>query len=311
MPFLVPWSRLRTLALAAAYGASPLFALQLTSPSVESASRFESTTNEVTHVFTVLDRRGRPVTGLESKDFSVSDDGIVVEELKGFTQQSDTPLHIAMAIDLSGSVHGRVKYEIDLSTKFLQRVIRPTDDGWIIGFNFLQYPVADWTLARDTLTAVARRYPSAGTAFYDTVILACKHLATSGGNSHRRDVLIVISDGEDNASRSGFGETLQTVSRSGVIVLVVYTGNSSSTRELRTLAESTGGEFFYASTKRGVLNGLARAEQAIRGQYLIAYRPASFAPDGRFRSVHIRSLREGLKVRCRRGYYASSPASTK
>jgi Ca-activated chloride channel homolog len=308
--FLIRFRGLRQFAFAAVCGVSSVLAGQLPAPVEDPPQKFESTIHEVTQIFTVFDRKGNPVAGLERQDFSVSDDGATVNELRAFEQQFDTPLHIAVAIDLSGSVQEKIKYEIDVSTKFLQRVIRPGDDGWIVGFNFVPHLVTDWTQARQILLEVTRRHPGAGTAFYDTAIFACKRLAASGTNSRRRDVLIVISDGEDNTSRSGFSETLETLLRSGVIVLAVYTGYSSPSRELRSLAESTGGKLFYANTKKGVLNGLAKAEQAIRGQYLIAYRPIDFAPDGRFRPVRLRTLRDDLKVRCRRGYYAAaSPAS--
>lgn len=92
-------------------------------------------------------------------------------------------------------------------------------------------------------------------------------------------------------------------------MLVVYTGYSSPSRELGKLAEFAGGELFRADTKRGVLRGLSRAEEAIRAQYFVAYRPAPLVRDRRFRSVRIRTDRDGFRVRCRRGYYAdpSSP----
>ena len=307
--FRVPVSRrgcLLRLTFVAVWGVSSAFAVQVSTTPAEPAPRFESTAHEVTQIFTVLDRRGRPVSGLESRDFSLLDDGAYVQEFKAFEQQSETPLHMAVAIDLSGSVQERVRYEIDVSTKFLERIIRPSDEGWIVGFNYKPYLVTDWTRARQTLGEVTRREPRAGTAFYDAVMFACRRLASAGTDSHRRDVLVVISDGEDNASRSAFSETLQTVLRSGIVVLVVYTGASFPSRELRTLADATGGELFSANTKRGVLNGLARAEQAIRAQYLIAYRPANFAPDGRFRSIRLRVLRDHLRVRSRSGYYARS-----
>ena len=300
----IPCGGLLHLVFIVGCGAPAVFAVQLPSPTPESSPRFESTANEVMQVFTVLDRKGKPVSGLERKDLIVSDDGAQVDELRAFEQQSETPLHIAVAIDLSGSVQARVKYEIDVTTQFLQRVIGPADAGWIVGFNFLPHVVSDWARARETLLAVTRLDPTAGTALYDTVIFACKRLTDANTSSHRRNVLVVISDGEDNTSHSSFGKTLEAALRSGVTVLVVYTGYSSPSREFRSLAESTGGEVFFANTKRGVLKGLARAEQAIRAQYFIAYRPANFVRDGRFRSVHIRTVRNGLRVRCRRGYYA-------
>lgn len=302
---------LRQFLFSAAWGIPVLFAAQLPSSTLESSPRFESTANEVTQVFTVLDQKGKPVAGLERQDFILSDDGEQVDELRAFEQQSEVPLHTAVAIDLSGSVHGRVKYELDVTTQFLKRVIGPGDAGWIVGFNFRPHLVSDWARARETLLEVIRHDPAAGTAFYDTVIFACNRLVDASTNSHRRNVLVVISDGEDNSSHSSFNQTLETVLRSGVIVLVVYTGYSSPSRELRKLAEFSGGQLFLADTKRGVLKGLSRAEEAIRAQYFVAYRPAHLIRDGRFRSVRIQTVRGGFRVRSRRGYYADASGPPK
>lgn len=116
-----------------------------------------------------------------------------------------------MAIDLSGSVQARVKYEIDVTTQFLERVISSADIGWIIGFNFEPHVATDWARARETLLAITRRFPNGGTAFYDTVIFAAKRLVETSADSRRRNVLVVISDGQDNSSHSGFNEMIQTV----------------------------------------------------------------------------------------------------
>ena len=277
---------------------------------------FRSTAREVNQIFTVQDGHGHPIPDLQRADFEIHDAGKQVAEVAAFRQQTETPLHIAVAIDLSGSVSTRVKYEVEVSTKFLQRVLRPGDQGWVMGFNYRSYIIQDLSRARDSLLGIHRQEPKAATAFYDALCLASTHLANAGGETNHRDVLVIISDGVDNASHSNFRDALQTVLRSGVIVLVLYTGSAASTRELRILGDMTGGQFFYTFTLGGVLRGLEKAEQAIRGQYLLAYRPPDFQPDGRFRQIDIRPLRRGLHVRCRKGYFAldvptASPQTSK
>jgi|tagenome__1003787_1003787.scaffolds.fasta_scaffold20923842_2 Ca-activated chloride channel family protein len=270
----------------------------------EARPMFRSTAREVNQIFTVQDHSGHPIPDLRRDDFAIQDSGKEVTEVAVFRQQTETPLHIAVAIDLSGSVSSRVKYEAEVSTKFLQRVLRPGDQGSIIGFNYRTYVIEDLPHARDNILAIHHREPKAATAFYDTVAVASARLTAAGGDTNHRDVLIVITDGVDNASRTKFHDALHAALRSGVIVLVLYTGSATSTTELRKLADMTGGQFFYTFTVGGVLKGLEKAEQAIRGQYLLAYRPADFQADGRFRQIDIRPLRKGLKVRCRKGYFA-------
>ena len=289
--------------------ASSLNTVAAAAPS-EPPLHFQSSVTEVNHVFTVLDRKGHPIPDLRQTDFIIHDSGLSVGNVVAFRQQTETPLNIAVAIDLSGSVSSRVGYEVEVTTKFLKRVLRPGDTGRIIGFNYVSYLIEDLADARSKLLAIHRREPGAGTAFYDAVIFACKSLATAP-ETKRRDVLVVISDGVDNGSRSSFKDALEAAVRSGVIVLVVYTGFDGATRELRSLTDMTGGQFFSTVTVRGVLNALAKAEQAIRGQYLVAYRPPEFTADGRFRQVSIRPVTKGLRVRCRKGYYADPPPATR
>jgi len=282
----------------------------LSEPSVavtaDAPARFQSSVSEVNQIFTVLDHKGHPIPDLERTDFIIKDAVLSVDHVVAFRHQTETPLNIAVAIDLSGSVSSRVGYEVEVTTKFLRRVLRLGDTGRVIGFNYVSYLIENLADARNRLLAIHRREPGAGTAFYDAVIFACNRLAAVP-ETNRRDVLVVISDGVDNSSQANFQNALQAAVRKGVIVLVLYTGADGTTRELHTLTDMTGGEFFSAATVRGVLNALAKAEQAIRGQYLLAYRPPEFIADGRFRPVLIRPIGKGLRVRCRRGYYADPP----
>ncbi|HVH87412.1 MAG TPA: VWA domain-containing protein, partial [Terriglobales bacterium] len=269
---------------------------------------FQFSVNEVNQVFTVLNRKGHPISDLQRNDFVIKDAGLNVNNVLAFRQQTETPLNIAVAIDLSGSVSSRVDYEVQVTTKFLTRVLRAGDSGRIIGFNYLSYPIDDLAQAGKILREIHRREPGAGTAFYDAVIFACDRLATAP-ETNRREVLVIISDGEDNGSRSTFQDALHAALRRGVIVLVLYTGFQGPTRELHTLADMTGGDFFNGYTVRGMVNALAKAERAIRGQYLLAYRPPGFTPDGRFRQISIRTVAKGLQVRCRKGYYAEDTSA--
>jgi Ca-activated chloride channel family protein len=269
----------------------------------ENPPHFQFSVNEVNQVFTVFDHKGHPISDLQRADFDIKDAGLNVNDVVAFHQQTETPLNIAVAIDLSGSVSSRVSYEVEVTTKFLNRVLRPGDTGRIIGFNYVSYLIEDLANARNRLLGIHKREPAAGTAFYDAIIFACNRLAIAP-ETNRRDVLVVISDGIDNGSRSNFQDALQAAVRQGVIVLVLYTGFDGTTRELHALADMTGGQFFNSYTMRGVLKALTKAEQAIRGQYLLAYRPPDFTPNGRFRQVSIRPLIKGLRVRCRKGYYA-------
>ncbi len=288
--------------------AQPAPAAQSFAPSGDIPKEFtiQKAIDEVTMVFTVRDRHGRFVSGLTQTDFDIQDRGQAPSRISFFQNHTDLPLRIAVAIDVSGSVSSRVKYEANVAKSFLERVVRPSDQAYVLPFNYRHLVLGDLGRAPDDVLRMHKAQPTAGTAVWDTVIAAAKLLSDAPSEERHRDVLLLITDGEDNASKASFDTTMQTVLNSGVVVLVLYTGGSNSQPQLKRMAESSGGRMFDGATLHGVVNGLAKAEQELRGQYVMAYRPPEFRADGHFRPVEIKALPNGLTVRARKGYYAVS-----
>jgi VWFA-related protein len=151
------------------------------------------------------------------------------------------------------------------------------------------------------------------TALYDAVLAA---LGEIEGGARDRRVLVVISDGGDNASGSTFDQMLQGALASNAVIytvaLVDPLEHEHDRKGLRRLAEATGGKAFEPRDVKGVGEALQKVGQDIRSSYTLAYAPANTARDGRFRRIRVSvTTDEGKKyeARTRSGYLAGRTPS--
>jgi VWFA-related protein len=164
-------------------------------------------------------------------------------------------------------------------------------------------------------SAFARTKPGGKTALYDAVIDALDRLE---GAKHQKRVIIVLSDGDDNASRHTEKEMFDRALRSDAIIYTTATddglhGGSADPEVLRKLAKIGGGLSYFPRTNRDVVTAFTEIARNIRRGYSIGYTPSNTARDGGFRNVKVTVQAPGkrLTVRCRDGYTAPGPASTR
>jgi Ca-activated chloride channel family protein len=306
----------RTLALALALSLAPDASGQVSPPAdtgpmegeAETVATFQKSVDEVNIFFSALDGHGRAVPGLSGSDFVVTDRRDPMP-ISFFQSQTDAPLRVTVAIDLSGSVEPWVKYEVQVATKFLASVVRPGDVAEIVGFGPRRFVQRDLPRAGERLLAIVNNNPQMSTAVYDAVRSSCLEMSEAGAGSRHRNVLVLMSDGEDNSSRAKAGEALRAVAESGVIVFVLYTGSSEPGKFLRAVARNSGGRVFGASSSGRAAKALTKLATMLREQYVIAFHPPDLRRDGTFHEVSIRPLRKGVKVYSRRGYYALAESS--
>jgi Ca-activated chloride channel family protein len=124
-----------------------------------------------------------------------------------------------------------------------------------------------------------------------------------------RRAMVVLSDGVDNQSHATREEAIEMALRAEVVVYAISTnvssgGDRSGDKVLERIAEATGGRVFFPFHIEDVANYFSEIQAELRSQYAIAYKPAGFAFDGRFRTIEISTLDKKFKVRSRKGYYA-------
>jgi VWFA-related protein len=269
--------------------------------------------NEVNVVFTVTDRHNHYVKDLSKADFRVIDDDHPVEEIRSFRRETDLPLQVGLLIDASNSIRERFKFEQESAIEFLNDTIRPKyDQAFVVGFDVAPELTQDFTDSSEKLSQGIRALqPGNATAMYDALFYSCRDkLLKSPQASSVRRAIILVSDGDDNASHVTREEAIEMALRANTIVYTISTnfpGGGDSDRYdkvLERIADATGGRAFKPFQLTDVANAFAQIQDDLRSQYELSYHPANFAHDGRYRTIAISAAKKGLKVRSRTGYYA-------
>jgi Ca-activated chloride channel family protein len=276
----------------------------------DSISTIRSSVNEVRVVFTVTDRHGHYIKDLKREEFRVIDDRKPAE-LRSFRAETDLPLQVGLLVDASNSVRDRFKFEQEAAIEFLNAIIRPKyDKAFVVGFDATPEVTQDFTDSTEHLSAGVRMLRAGGgTAMYDALYFACRDkLLKQEQTGPVRRAIILLSDGDDNLSHVTREEAIEMAARAEVIVYTISTNVSGmkdkGDKVLERIAEATGGRAFFPFQMRDVSDAFLSIQEELRSQYAVAYKPANFAADGRYRTIEILAQERGLKVRTRKGYYA-------
>ena len=290
---------------------------QVTPPDEEPKGPIKIQTDLVTLTLTVTDLYGRYVSGLTKNAFTIYDNNQVQDIT--FFSDSDAPVSLGVLFDVSGSMSGE---KIQKARNALKRFIassHPSDEYFLIAFNSRAQLLLDRTRDGDAvLEKLTLVQPRQNTALYDAVYLGIERV-TRG--AHQKKALLIISDGQDNASRYNFGEVRRLMKESDVVtyaVGIIDAGDVGSSIGMQgqafldELTSVTGGKSFYPSSNVEMDEIFERIALELRHQYSIGYTPSDFQPDGKWRKVKVklkppRGLPR-LSVRGREGYYAT-PAS--
>lgn len=273
-----------------------------------------SNTDLVTLTLTVTDLYGRYVSGLKKDAFKVYDNN--KEQEITFFSDADAPVSIGILFDVSDSMSGE---KIGKARKALERFINtshPSDEYFLIAFNSRAQLLLDRTRDGDAvLQKLTLVQPRNNTALYDACYLGIEKVTTG---TRQKKALLIISDGQDNASRYNFGEVRRLLKESDVTVYAVgiLDGRGNSTPEglqgqafLDELTSVTGGKAFYPQTNVELDEIFERIALELRHQYSIGFTPTDFSPDGKWHKIKTkvkppRGLPR-LTVRGREGYYAT------
>ncbi|MBC7900951.1 MAG: VWA domain-containing protein [Saprospiraceae bacterium] len=277
-------------------------------------------TDLVTLTLTVTDLYGRYVSGLTKNAFTVFDSN--QEQEITFFSDSDAPVSVGILFDVSGSMSGEKIVKAQAALRRFINSSHPNDEYFLIAFNNRAQLLLDRTRDGEALlqklTLVA---PKQNTALYDAVYLGIEKV-TRG--SHQKRALLIISDGQDNASRYNFGEVRRLMKESDVVtyaVGIINGGDAGSALGMQgqafldELTSVTGGKSFYPTSDIEMDEIFERIALELRHQYSIGYTPTDFRLDGKWRKVKTkvkppRGLPR-LTVRSREGYYATPQANYK
>jgi len=259
---------------------------------------------------TVTDRRGRHVDGLTQKDFRVFEDGRL-QQISVF-HNGEEPITIGLIVDRSGSMRAREEALGVVVTTLLQSIGR-NDELFAIGFNDdVSFALPDdrpFTHDASEVEFALFAIPAEGrTALYDGVAQGLEHLAHGATG---RNVLIVVSDGADNASRETYEQVLALARRSQTVIYAIGgLGQSADpdmedTGLLKRLCKDTGGVAYFPRSAKQLADASQRVGRDVRAQYTLGFVPEA-RPDARaFRRIEVKVSAAGrtrIQVRTRSGY---------
>jgi len=269
---------------------------------------FYALAQEVSLHATVVDQHNRSVTGLNKNDFQVFEDG-QPQQITQFGRE-DVPVSLGILIDNSGSMRDK-RQAVNEASINLVKSSNPSDEVFVVNFNDEAYIDQDFTADLNKLREGLEHIDSrGGTAMYDAVVASADHLAKAGRKEKK--VLLIVTDGEDNASRDTLEQAVRRVQdeKGPTIYTIGLLGGEKqkrAKRALEALALQTGGVAYFPKDLSEVNEISQSIAHDIRSQYLIQYRPNRPQQNGEYRTVRVEAHAGGygkLQVRTKTGYYA-------
>jgi VWFA-related protein len=317
-------------------------------PAEQPTPRFGSTTNEVIVPITVTDDKGRFVSNLEAKDFRILDEG-QPQRITFFSHDQKQPIVVGFVIDMSNNTRVHWKTYQDAIMELVWNLL-PGDKrytGYLVTYSNDAEMVVNTTWDSDKITdQIKKLKPGGGSSFFDAIYMACtKHELVQGEPYEPRRVLIVVGDGNDNASKKSIDEVIEVAQRNLVTIYAMSTqafGFANDSQDvLERITGETGGHVEYplsslykdvsgylsnpsdegnyaltvgtggyaAEISGAIIKAVGGIGGEVTTQYIVRYRP-DVDPEARTRTyrhikVEIPSL-PNAKIHARNGYYPNA-----
>lgn len=303
----------------------------------QSVATFKLEVNLVDLFFTAKDKNGNLVPHLTKDECTVTEDK-VPQKLKNFVAETNQPLTLGILLDTSGSQERVLPLEQQAGSRFLEQVLRQKDEAFLLSFDVNVDLLQDFTSSPRLLSHAMDKAEintaggngggipgmgggpvpvsgtPKGTLLYDAVYLASNQKLNQETG---RKAMIILTDGEDEGSRTRINDAIAAAQRSNVIIYVIliadtgfyggfgYSGYSAA----KKLSDETGGRVINVGNNGKKLeDAFQQIEDELRTQYVASYTPSNAKLDGTFRHVAV-ECGDGVKVQVRKGYFAPSPGN--
>lgn len=272
---------------------------------------FRATVDLVHFGVSVVDKQGKPVTGLTADDFEVTENG-KTQSLKYFAAgkpDEAPPLHLGLLLDTSGSMSSDIKDSRSAAVKFVNTLDQAADvtlvdfdtEVRVARFGPNDYP--------RLVERIRGRKPDGWTALYDAIGVYLNGAQSQDGQK----VLVLYTDGGDTTSAMTFHDMLTLCKASDVTVYAIgYMEHQGSNRlqqrsEMERVAVTTGGQAYFPAAGKDLEGVFERIRQELAARYSLGYLSTDGRTDGAWRGVDIKLRRpdlKGVKLRTRAGYFA-------
>jgi VWFA-related protein len=270
---------------------------------------FKTRVTEIVLHAIVVDPQNRLITGLPRESFQVLEDG-KVQKLTSFRKEQ-VPIALGILIDNSSSMLPK-RSKVNEAALQLVDASKSEDQVFVVNFGDDAFLDQDYTQDVGKLRAALQKVETGGsTALFDAIIGATDHLTRT--SSLPKKILLVVTDGHDNASQATFEQTLRKLQqKDGPVLYTIALANDSrdeNDRQLLTkLSEQTGGAAFFPSTLGEIQTIANTIAQDIRSQYVIGYHSSNSHAAGLYHGIQVQALQGStpLRVETRTGYYSGT-----
>jgi len=317
-----------------------------TQPANQEQPIFRGQVTEVIVPVTVTDEKDRFVSNLDVKDFRVFDQGRE-QKITYFSRERNQPVVVGFLIDMSNTnrLHWEKFREAALELVFNLLPGDPRFSGYLITYgNEAELAVNTTTDSEKLADKIRKLKAGGGAALYDAIYMACTSRSLVVGEPiEPRRILIIIGDGHDSASSKTLDQVLELAQRNLVTIYgmstVAFGFNAPGEANLKRLCEDTGGRVEYplqgvykdvsgylstpsdegnyaykvgtgqyaAAIAKGIIDSVAALAGEVTTQYILRYAPDGSSPGRDWREIVVQVNLPNVKMRHRRGYYASAP----
>lgn len=275
--------------------------------------RFRAEVDLVTVAVMVMDRQGNFISNLDADDFALFEDGAkqeVTHFLRGDTDAEALNLRLGLLLDTSGSMQDDIGLARTAAIRFL-KALPEAHDITLVDFDtevrVARYGLAD--LPR-LIERIRTRKTDGWTALYDALGIYLDGVHGLDG----RKVLVIYTDGGDTRSAQTFGDILDMLKASDVIVYGIgflehqpTSVRNAQKMRLQQLADVTGGQTFFPTSTKALTQVFDQIVAQVRAQYSLGFVSSNAVQDGTWRRVEVKLTPghlQALRIRARKGYYA-------
>jgi VWFA-related protein len=277
-------------------------------------------------------RHGRLIRDLSANDFELTEDA-VPQKITYFSRETNAPLSLGLAIDTSVSQGGLLGTEQAAAKEFLRSVLRTGDQAFVMNFDVDVKLLEDFTGATTDLAhavdsaeinetgtsilAEGAAPAKGGTHLYDAVYLASDELMKARLG---RKVLVLVTDGEDQGSKSDLQESIESAENANVIVYSIVVsdpefyalmgGSYHGDASIRKLARETGGRTIRVKSNDQIAQAFEQIARELHSQYLLGYFPSDSRHEASYRRIHANVRGHNYTVRTRTGYFDRGDADS-
>ncbi|MBI2833728.1 MAG: VWA domain-containing protein [Acidobacteria bacterium] len=275
---------------------------------------FHSGVDIVSLNVTVTDATNHYVTDLARDEFLVFEDG--VKQDLNFFARTQLPIALALLLDTSASMEGKLKIAQEAAIGFASR-LRPEDLAEVIDFDSRVDVLQKFTNnVADLETAIRLTSAGGSTSLHNAIYISLKELKKMQARSLediRRQAIVLLSDGEDTSSLVSFEEVLDLAKRSETAIYSIglrarephgLRGFKEAEFVLRQLAQETGGRAFFPNEVTELAGIYSQISNELSSQYGLGYTSKNPRRDGLWRRIVVRVNRPNLTARTKQGYYA-------